>query len=459
MSHIMRLSIVERWTVITILVLSSLLLLSHQSYGQVTRVIRSAEPVQIDHATRAIIVDSLAQTLMEGYIFEDVAEKMVERMRKDLVEGEYDEFTTADAFIRALDASLRDISGDKHLHVSFAGPETIKERIRESEDPKLAEEARRKQLAHENFMFREVELLEGNVGYLRLDAFIDASYSGPTAVAAMNFLANCDALIIDLRSNGGGSPSLIQLMTSYLLDEPTHLNTFYKRREDITEQFWTYSHVEGPRLSDVDVYVLTSARTFSGAEEFAYNLRNLERATLVGETTGGGAHPVELQVFPSLGVELVLPYGRAINPVTKTNWEGVGVEPHVSVPESEALVTAHLMAVKALRDRAEDEQEIAELDWTIGGLEVRLRTPDVEPALLASYSGVYGDRTLEFEDGVLYYQRENRPKLRAIPMSENLFWFEEYDFFRLEVVVDDGNPIKLVGHYRQGHKDESPRTN
>jgi len=198
-----------------------------------------------------------------------------------------------------------------------------------------------------NCAFEKVELLPANIGYLKFNGFLDPEICGPTATAAMSFLAHVDALIIDLRSNGGGSPEMVAYICSYLFAERTHLNDLYNRKEDKTAEFWT-REVPGPRLAKQPVFVLTSKRTFSGAEEFTYNLKNLKRATVIGETTGGGAHPVSghrIDDHFMIGV----PFARAINPITKTNWEGTGVEPDIKVPASEALDVAKKMAAEQIR--------------------------------------------------------------------------------------------------------------
>src|SRR5262249_6744024 len=147
----------------------------------------------------------------------------------------------------------------------------------------------------------------------------------------------CDAIVFDLRQNGGGSPEMIRFLTSYLFEAPTHLNDMVDREGKTVEEWWTTKDVPGRRpKTDVPVYVLTSQRTFSGAEEFSYNLKNLKRATLVGETTGGGAHPVRGEQLNDR-FAIRIPFMRACNPITKTNWEGTGVEPDVKVPAAEAL--------------------------------------------------------------------------------------------------------------------------
>ncbi len=411
-----------------------------------------------DATIRAEIIDSVSAALNQVYVFPEVAAEMERHMRSRARDRAYAEFGTIREFTEALTRELQGISHDRHLRVGYVSAAQLAELTAERDE----DEARRRQLeayARSNFNFRRVEILSGNVGYLRFDSFVPAEYSGATAIAAMNFLAHCDALIIDLRNNGGGSPSLIQLITSYFFDEPVHLNSFYIRETDSWDQFWTQSHVEGPRMTDTDIYVLTSEFTFSGAEEFTYNLKNLERATIVGDTTGGGAHPVNQRLFANLNVGMALPFGRAVNPITGTNWEGVGVIPDVAVDQGAALETAHLMALRKIRESETDEARQYTLDWHIQGLEAQLQPVTADPAVLESYAGTYGPRALTFEDGKLWYHRAGRPLRQAIPMTDRLFRFDDIDYFRLEVVLDEsGRPIKLIGHYDNGTQDESPRT-
>jgi hypothetical protein len=276
----------------------------------------------------------------------------------------------------------------------------------------------------------------------------------------MNFLAYADAVIFDLRQNGGGSPSMIQLITSYLLDEPTHLNSFYIRKEDTTKQFWTQAWVDGPKMSDALVYVLTSSSTFSGAEEFTYNLKNLKRGTIIGETTGGGAHPVDGRIFANLNVGMSLPFGRAVNPITGTNWEGTGVTPDIEVPQEKALDVAHLEALKALLEKADDPDVKRELDWAIEGKKAVLEPYTPPEGVLQDYAGVYGPRRIWIEDGELYYQRGENPRYGLTPMAADKFMIKSLDYFRIEFVRDDsGEVVKLVGLYDNGRTDAHERDN
>jgi C-terminal processing protease CtpA/Prc len=435
-----------------------LIILAGSSLSQVRVAGEPGESPPLNRETRSAIVDSVTTTLNTSYVFEDVAKKMEKELRRKLKKGEYDTITSVQAFTQKLTEDLQGVSNDRHLRVSYAGPEALAQLSQTKEDPAVARERELRELQKRNFAFKKVEILDGNVGYLRFDQFVGAGLSGPTATAAMNFLANCDAVIVDVRQNGGGEPSLIQYLMGYFLEEPTHLNSFYTRNNDSLEQYWSAPWVAGPSMTGVDLFVLTSARTFSGAEEFAYNIKNLKRGTIVGETTGGGAHPIFGAVFPSLNVRMSVPYARAINPISGTNWEGTGVAPDIQVPEADALDTAYLEALKRLRDRATDDDRWA-LDWAFQGLDAKLHPVAVAPAALASYAGMYGPRVITIEDGALVYQREGRPAMRGTPITETLFGFEDAPQFRLEIVLDrEGTPTKIVGHYDNGMTDESPRT-
>jgi len=204
-------------------------------------------------------------------------------------------------------------------------------------------------------MLEKFEHLPGNIAYLELGGFLNAETSGDALAAAMTLVADSDALIVDLRRNGGGDPATVALISSYLFDgEPVHLNDLYYRWSGQTQQYWTHAWVPGKRYgADKPVYVLTSGRTFSAAEEFTNNLKTLRRATIVGATTGGGANPGDVfKLAEHVGV--FIPTGRAINPITKTNWEGTGVTPDVAVPQEQALLTAQIMAMRPLVEKLTD---------------------------------------------------------------------------------------------------------
>jgi C-terminal processing protease CtpA/Prc len=310
--------------------------------------------------------------MRRAYIFADVAEKMAEAVQARAAKNEYDAITAPRDFAEALTRHLQEVSRDKHLRIIY-DPNGLPQRVAPTpadRDRQLAEDRRR------NFGFNKIERLDGNVGYIELLGFSGAQEVAEAAIPAMNFVANTDALIFDLRRNGGGSPVTIGMISSYLFDKVVHLNDFYIRETDTRRQFFTTAEVQGRRYgTDKPVYVLTSNRTFSAAEEFTYNLKNLKRATIVGETTGGGAHPGGVRrITDHFGIWL--PNGRAINPITKINWEGVGIEPDIKVTSAQALPAAHLDALKKIREKTTDQRHRDQLDAAIAALEKAGSTSD-----------------------------------------------------------------------------------
>lgn len=308
--------------------------------------------IPIDAATRSAVIAEAAKDLDENYVIPEVAKKMAAMLREKEKTKAYDKIESAKAFAKQLTEDLQAISHDKHLRVRFTEevqPPVEAEHGERDGEPSPAEiEELRRDAALDNFGFVRVERLPGNIGYIDFRKFVPAPVAGEKATQVMNFVADTDALIFDLRKNGGGSPDQVAWICSYLFgDEKVHLNDLYFRPGDHTEEFWTTPSVPGRKYLGKDVYVLTSARTFSGAEEFAYNLQTQKRATLVGETTGGGANPGGMSRLHD-HFAMFLPMGRAINPITKTNWEGVGVVPEVKVEADKALAKSQVLALEAL---------------------------------------------------------------------------------------------------------------
>ena len=308
----------------------------------------------LDGKAKTELVERIGAMLEERYVFPEVAKKCADHLLDAVKKGDFNGTTDPEALAEALTKELRAVGKDKHLLVRVRAkeeeakpspaPHPLKDRLR-----RLARDR------EQNFGFEKLERLEGNVGYLDLRSFVSPGGGFDTAVAAMAFLASSDAIIVDLRKNSGGHPGMVAFLCSHFFDEPTHLNTLYFREGDRTQEFWTHG-VPGVAMPEVPLFVLTSATTFSAAEEFSYNLRTQRRATLVGETTRGGANPGGL--FPiDDRFEMVIPTGRAINPITGTNWEGVGVVPHIPVPAARALTTALELAEAAAESHRKQRKE------------------------------------------------------------------------------------------------------
>lgn len=309
----------------------------------------------VDAATREQVIRVAIARLKEAYVLPDVADRMEADLKRRLAAREYDRVTSAPDFAEKLAADLRSVSRDLHLQV-IHDPNGLALPEKDAAGNVRITPADRRRGALINFGFERLERLRGNIGYLKLRGFAPPAIGGETAAAAMNFLANTDALIVDLRENGGGDPSMVALLLSYLFDpEPVHLNDIYTRIGERTQQYWTLPYVPGQRYGvGKPVFVLTSRHTVSAAEEYAYNLKTLKRGTVVGEVTAGGANPSELfRLTDHFGI--FVPTGRAVNPITKTNWEGTGVTPDIVVPASDALRIAQIEALSRLQSVETDE--------------------------------------------------------------------------------------------------------
>lgn len=312
----------------------------------------------LDAATRSAVIDSLISNMHERYVSTDIAKQMEALLRAELKAGKYDNLTTARQFADTLTRTLKEAGNDRHLNVRFS-PEPLPENAgrRQPTDVELA------QWTKLDSGVVQVERLPGNIGYLKVNFFPPADHLGPIYGAAMTLLNGTEALIIDLRANRGGSPEGVALLESYFFDKRTLMNTFFEREGNRTREFWTSTELAGPRYGATKpVYILTSNKTFSGGEDMSYSMQVQKRATLIGATTGGGANPGSMRrLHPHFSA--FIPFGRAINPVTKTNWERVGVKPDIEVDPEDALRQARILALQhALKQPNVDPRTRAELD-------------------------------------------------------------------------------------------------
>ncbi|WP_276388378.1 S41 family peptidase [Eudoraea chungangensis] len=412
----------------------------------------------LNQAEISTVIDSISNKLTENYVFPKIALAMSNSIQKKFKDGAYKDLNDPEIFANILTEDLRDISKDKHLRVTFT-PRRITEmqQVTTTEDSLAYLKRRIARMERNNFGFKEVKILSGNIGYLDLRGFSDVEYGGETAVAAMNFLSNADAIIIDLRNNGGGSPAMIQLISSYFFEsDPVHLNNFYWRPTDSNSQTWTLPHVSGTRSPDTPLYILTSSGTFSAAEEFSYNLKNLERATLIGETTGGGAHPGGSLIATERFMVWV-PTGRAINPITNTNWEGTGVTPHIKTSARKALDKAYTIALEKLISQNPNEESLSYYEWPLTAIKLKTNPITLSKKSLEAFVGSYGPRRISMTDGKLYYQRDGGSKYALYPYSENAFMLDGMDSFRIRFLFEDEKIIALEGLYSSGRRDKNLR--
>ncbi len=311
-------------------------------------------PFTVSPADISEVIQILSTRLREDYVFPDVAEKICDDLKKYSDGNSFKGITEGESLATMLTEFLREATNDNHLKVTY------KKDLIPEHDGSLGENQEwldewHKKAQLDNYGLHKAERLPGNVGFLDIREFYPLDWGGDTASAAMNFINETKELIIDLRKCRGGDPGMVCFLLTFLFDEErVHLNDFYWRRGNTTEQYWTLPDVPGKRFRDKPVYILISGETFSGGEEFAYDLKALKRATLVGEKTGGGANigaPYRLTSH----FEAFIPVGRPVNPITGTNWEGWGVIPDVSVSAEQALKVAYKYALKSILASMDEE--------------------------------------------------------------------------------------------------------
>jgi hypothetical protein len=367
----------------------------------------------LDESARKEVVEQLATALADSYAYEDVGRKLAQHVRARMAAKSYAGIDSGEALAAALDADLHSVVPDKHLNISFGarpGPQRGPPR-----DSRAS-----------NGAIRRAEILAGNIGYLEVNGVPDLEFASDAIAAAFAFLGNTDALILDLRGNGGGSPETCALYMSYLSEgAPYVLNTFHSRGDQAGE---TRTTDLGARAygAKKPVFVLISARTFSGGEELAYDIQSFKRGLVVGEVSGGGANPGDSRPL-SHGFTVFMPTGYPVNPVTGKNWEGVGVKPDAEVPPGLALLEAHRLAALELQAGATDPLTRAALQLLSRSLasekEAAGRAPNYTAAqqLVGAYAppeGLTGPRlTVSQNAGYLVLQLANRPANRLIPLS------------------------------------------
>jgi len=305
------------------------------------------------------VIAALSRKLAERYVFPEKAAAISEELTRRARSGDYAGALTAREFAARLKSDLREVGDDLHFGIRF-DPDFVEPSFEAPRAP-TSEEIAQQQAFHQRngYGIASVERLSGNIGYLNMRGFMSPEFTAAAYEAAISLIAGSHAIIIDLRSNNGGDPqSVAQLMSHFFArGDQRHLNSIYHRPSDTTREFWTNPTVQtryqGP------VYVLTSRRTFSAGEEFAYDMKTQKRGTLIGETTGGAANPGAV-IKLAHGFTAFIPDGMPINPITGTNWEHVGVPPDQATAASEAMSAAYRAALKAaMANEAEPRRKAA----------------------------------------------------------------------------------------------------
>lgn len=385
-------------------------------------------------------VNKLGKIVLDFYVIKEKGIAANQMLQDNLKNKRYYSLNGGDLANKLIE-DLQAILNDKHLMIKFypkgdAAPDYIMQEKTKNEEYKPSESSL-KRSRMDNYGFKEVSILSGNIGYLKLDGFYDIrnTEAAEAAIAAMRFLAHANGIIIDLSDNSGGDPAMLQLLLSYFfkIDPVTHYNTFHFRdgKDNYTEEY-TLPYVPGKRLTNIPLYVITSQKTFSAGEALAYSLQNLNRATIIGETTGGGAHAADFKLINDY-FDMSIPMARAINPITKTNWEGVGVKPNVEMPVAKAKDFALSELIKTAMKQETDAMMLGKYKWKLEVLEASINQFSYDKIPLPKYVGNFdGDRRIFIENGKLKYQRGQGKIATLTPLNTRSFISDTFTDTRIE---------------------------
>ncbi|GGA95894.1 S41 family peptidase [Puia dinghuensis] len=369
-------------------------------------------PLVITPAIVHSLIDSLRHSLGQHYIFPDTAQKMVAYLETEYRKGAYAEIKNPQQLAERLWRDLEKAHHDGHLHLGYQ-PQFARQLA--NTDTTGAAQRQKDGYAHAlvqegeaNFGFEKVEILRGNIGYVKFNHFTGlADEAMATFTSAFRFVAHTNALIIDMRTNGGGSPFMVSRAESYFFPVRTHMMDIINRSSGKNE-LWTDPAKTDSTLLQMPVYILTSKRTFSGAEDFSYGMQSIHRAVVVGDTTGGGAHPTGAYNV-GFGFVASIPHARSLDPYTHTDWEGTGVYPDIPVTSDKALETAEAAIFTAQLQKATTEEEKRRAQWQLNNIQARQSKEKPDPATLAPYTGVYqGGLDFYVREGDLYCKNAER---------------------------------------------------
>ena len=419
--------------------------------------VSTAQDKPITELYKEQAINRLSELMNDFYVFPEVAKLTEEHLMVQLKEGHFEQFGNDVTFAEALTESVQAINKDKHMRIRtnrpYVAPANSPDRMIEVRIDQINRTRR------SNAGFSSVKIMEGNVGYLDLRGFAGLENGKAVADAYMKLMSRTDAIIIDLSKNGGGSPNMVQYLCSFFFDQKIHLNSLYWRERNETREFWTLDEVGGIKMPDVPLFIITSSRTFSGAEEFSYNMQTQKRAILIGQTSGGGANPGgTMRINDNLNV--FIPTGRAINPITKTNWEGVGVIPEVETTIEETLDKAHELAKKGAEAyRTKTKERYSKLLLNLNSKFDNYTAGKSEEAILRGLTECHDIKLLGEGDinrlGYEYLMEHKKPKIAESifrantilnPNSANVF-----DSFAESLMVN-GNLESSLKNYQKAVK-------
>ncbi len=382
---------------------------------------------------KTMILDTILICLNDEYVYPENVQIISDSLTHFLKIGRYSAHIAQSDYVDALSIDLRRISKDRHLSLKVV--KNLNDAGGRQQHSLTSEQVRA--VRNKNFYFKNVELLSGNIGYLRFDRFANPELAAKTVSAAMQFLENCDAIIIDLRFNYGGEEEMVKYIASHFFKESTLMNSRnFTRRNSVVES-WTDTSLFVEPLGSSDLYLLTGNGTASGAEAFSYGLQNHKRAVVIGARTAGAAHWVEYFHFPSLQLEIKVPVAYPSHPKTDTNWEGVGVTPNIQISEKEAFDRAYVLALDSLINKETDKTNVEELAWYRRIASLKLDSQGLNTFVISDYVGHYDGIEMIEQEGDLCWDQGDNQIFVLIPIADDHFLFADGDDFIVKFARDD----------------------
>jgi len=396
---------------------------------------------QLAEEEKIAVLNSVIQHLETIYPFPDIAEKIIAGIQTQLTNGFYSEYNSSNEFATQVTNQLEELSHDKHLGLMY-NPGLAKALSEESVSDGLKykkEEAKTE--VWNNYGFKELAILDGNIGYLNLSVFFATDYAGKTADIAMSFFSNCQALLIDLRQNGGGWDDMVNYLLAYFIDiqQPLLLKIGRTTTDSSYYSAVVPNYVPGKKLTDIPIYVLISPATASAAESFISNLRYYNKnVTLVGATTSGAENPVQ-HIAINENFVMQIPCWKMIYSNNPEVWEGTGIKPDIEVESDNAKTVAHVKALEKLMANTDDKMVLDKYQWALDGLMAGYDNIDLEN--IKKFAGSYDKIEIIFRDSKLYYRFEEQPVRLLAPISDNYFIVEGIEYFRIKFVYDKSRTV------------------
>jgi len=410
---------------------------------------QAAPTAPVSREEKNAVVERVIEELLSGYVYKEAAERIAAHLRGQLAAGTYDGLDQDEIFAKALTAELRKAGDDQHLEVVARKPDP-------PSAPPPDPNALRDELRFRNFDFARIASLPGNVRYLEINSFPPPEMAGETAVAAMRFLAGGDAIIIDLRRNGGGTGEMVALLSTYFFEQRTPLTRTFRRVEDQTTEDRTLPFVPGPRIPTADLFILTSRATFSAAEAFAFGLQQIKRATIVGEVTRGGANAGRYRPATER-FRVFVPNAHATSAATGRTWDKVGIEPDLKTAASSALDAAHQEALSRLMQKATDSIRKRDLEWMAEVVRAKTEASKHSRPDLPQLTGRYGPYSITAEGQELFYARDANPRWSLTRISRDTYVRDAFAYMSRVTFRGSGANRDIVVEHSDGRKEEFRR--